>query len=114
MLSKPSYFLRDINPKTERTNIMKTILVTAYSVNPYNKSEDHTAWNFILQIAYLNKIIAVTRKNNKEYIERYWNEHQELQPLKENIQFLYFDWPKFIIFCKKDNFLSAIYYYIWQ
>lgn len=93
---------------------MKTILVNAYNVNPYNKSEDHTAWNFALQIAYLNKVIAVTRKNNKENIERYWNEHPELQHLKENIQFLYFDWPKYISFWNKGIFLSGLYYYLWQ
>jgi glycosyltransferase involved in cell wall biosynthesis len=100
--------------KTEKANIMKTVLVTAYNVNPFNKTEDHTAWNFILQIAYLNKVIAVTCKNNKEHIERYWNEYPELQHLKENIQFLYFDWPKFIIFWKKGIFLSTIYFYFWQ
>src|SRR4051794_4719533 len=93
---------------------MKTILVTAYGVNPYNKTEDHSAWDFIMQIAWLNKVITVTRKSNKEHIDRYWKEHLELHPLKENIQFLYFDWPKFLIFWIKGVFLSAIYYYLWQ
>jgi glycosyltransferase involved in cell wall biosynthesis len=92
---------------------MKTLLVTAYNVNPYNKTEDYASWNFIMQIACFNKVIAVTRKNNKEHIDRYWNEHIELQPVKENIQFLYFDLPH-IIFWKKGIFLSAIHNYLWQ
>jgi glycosyltransferase involved in cell wall biosynthesis len=93
---------------------MKTILVTAYNVNPYNKTEDHISWNFIMQIACLNKVIPVTRKSNKKHIDKYWDAHPELQPLKENIQFLYFDWPKWMIFWKKGVFPSAIYYYLWQ
>src|SRR2546423_473603 len=93
---------------------MKTVLVTAYNVNPYNKTEDCISWNFIMQIARLNKVVAVTRKKNKEDINRYWNEHAELKTLKENIYFLYFDWPKWIIFWKNDILLSPIYYYMWQ
>ncbi|HEY6978288.1 MAG TPA: glycosyltransferase [Chitinophagaceae bacterium] len=93
---------------------MKTILVTAHNLNPYNKTEDHIGWNFIMQIACLNKVIAVTGKDNKKHIERYWNEHSELQPLKGNIQFLYFDWPNWMIFWKKGVVLSTVYYYLWQ
>jgi glycosyltransferase involved in cell wall biosynthesis len=93
---------------------MKTILVTAYSVNPYKESEDGLGWNSIIQIARFNKVIAVTRNINKTHIERYWNEHQEIEALKENIQFLYFDWPKWILFWKKAILLSMIYYYGWQ
>jgi glycosyltransferase involved in cell wall biosynthesis len=92
---------------------MKTILVTAYCINPYNKTEDCISWNFILQIARLNKVIAVTRKNNKAHIERYWAEHAELQA-KENLQLLYFDLPKWMTFLSRGVFVTAIYYYLWQ
>ena len=98
----------------QKNNIMKTILITAYAVNPCKGSEDGMGWNFIMQIARLNKVIAVTRSNNKIYIDRYWQEHAELHALKENIQFLYFDWPKWINFWKKGTLPSMIYYYCCQ
>ena len=50
---------------------MKTILVTAYAVNPYKGSEDGMGWNFIMQIARYQKVIAVTRINNGPHIEKY-------------------------------------------
>src|SRR6476620_10353318 len=93
---------------------MKTILVTAYTVNPCRELENHIEWDFIMQMARFNKVIAVTQKNNKKHIATYWNEHAGSENVKENIQFLYFDWPKWIIFWKKGIFLSMIYHYLWQ
>ena len=93
---------------------MKTILATAYAVNPYKGSEDGMGWNFILQIASNQRVIAVTRPNNQPAIERYWEEHPELAELWERTQFLYFDWPYWLRFWKKGPLLSMIYYYGWQ
>ena len=39
----------------------KTILATAYAINPYKGSEDGMGWNFVLQIAKFNRVIALTR-----------------------------------------------------
>jgi len=44
---------------------MSTILITAYAVNPFKGSEDGIAWNIIRELATKNKVIAITRKNNK-------------------------------------------------
>ncbi len=93
---------------------MKTILVTAYAVNPDKGSEDGMGWNFILQIARYHKVIAVTRKNNRPHIEKYFAANNRLQEQQNRIQFLYFDWPKWMIFWKKGALLSMIYYYCWQ
>jgi len=93
---------------------MKKILVTAYAVNPYKGSEDGMGWNFILQIAKLNYVVAVTRKNNRTSIERYFDEHDELNELKQRITFLYFDWPQQLLWWKKGSLLSMIYFYFWQ
>ncbi|MEZ0486663.1 glycosyltransferase [Fibrella aquatica] len=93
---------------------MKTILATAYAVNPYKGSEDGMGWNFILEIARHQRVIAVTRPNNQPAIDRYWNEHPELDELRQRTQFLYFDWPYWLRFWKKGPLLSMIYYYGWQ
>lgn len=48
---------------------MKIILMTAYDINPFKGSEAATGSNFTLQIARLNKVVAITRQNNQEPIE---------------------------------------------
>lgn len=93
---------------------MKTILVSAYAVNPYKGSEEGTGWNLISQIAGFNHVIAVTRKNNRGDIERYMREHPDMQELFGRMTFLYFDLPKWAIAWKKGPLLSALYFYIWQ
>ena len=45
-----------------------TILATVYDINPYKGSESGTGWNLVNQISKYNKVIAITRKNNKENI----------------------------------------------
>lgn len=90
----------------------RTILASAYAVNPYKGSEDGMGWNFISQIARHNKVIAVTRRNNREAIERYLSENT--LPHAGNMQFLYFDLPSWTRFWKKGPLLSMIYYYMWQ
>lgn len=93
---------------------MKTILVTAYAVHPYKGSEDAMGWNMILQAAAHNRIIAVTRKNNRAAIESYIHSQPGRHDLFERIQFMYFDWPKWTIAWKRGPLLSLIYYYGWQ
>ncbi len=91
---------------------MKTILASTYAVNPYKGSEDGMGWNFVYQIARYNKIIAITRKNNRSNIEKYMNENPS--EIYKNIRFLYFDLPKYKRFWKKGSWLSLIYYQMWQ
>ena len=69
---------------------MKTILVTAYAINPYKGSEDGTGWNYVRQVARFNKVIAITRENNLTDIQRYVEEHQ-LDV--SNIEFKGYDLP---------------------
>lgn len=91
---------------------MKTILATTYAVNPYKGSEDGMGWNFICQIARYNKVIAVTRENNQEAIEKYMSENPSL--LYDNITFLYFDLPYWMRFWKKGSRGAMLYYWMWQ
>ncbi|KAA2242583.1 glycosyltransferase family 4 protein [Chitinophaga agrisoli] len=93
---------------------MKTILITAYAVNPYIGSEDTMGWHMLLQAARFNYVIAVTRRNNRLPIERYLQEHPEERVLLRNIRFLYFDWPTWITRWEKGPLLKMWYYYVWQ
>lgn len=90
---------------------MKTILATAYDINPYKGSEAATGWNFVLQIARYNKVVAITRKNNKENIEKYI---KEFNLDASNIKFYYYDLPYWMRFWKKGSRGSALYFYLWQ
>jgi glycosyltransferase involved in cell wall biosynthesis len=93
---------------------MKTILITAYAVNPYKGSEEGTGWNLTCQVARYHKVIAVTRKNNRACIEQYITEDSGNEQLYKRISFLYFDFPKWMIAWKKGPLLSALYFYMWQ
>lgn len=91
---------------------MKTILATTYAVNPYKGSEDGMGWNLVLQIARFNKVIAITRENNKPPIEQYMKEFPNA--LYNNISFLYFDLPYYLRFWKKGSRGAMLYFYLWQ
>lgn len=91
---------------------MRTILATCYAVNPYKGSEDGMGWNFVYQIAKNNKVIAVTRENNKPAIQKYLAEHQD--EVHQNIKFLYFDLPYWMRFWKKGGRGAMLYYLLWQ
>lgn len=91
---------------------MKTILVTAYAINPYKGSEDGTGWNLVGQIARYNQVIVVTRENNQLSIEKYLSEC--LESTHKNIRFLYFDLPYWMRFWKKGERGAMLYFYLWQ
>ncbi len=91
---------------------MKTILATAYAINPLKGSEDGMGWNFVMQIARFNKVIAITRENNRPHIEKYMRENHS--DLYKNISFRYFDLPYWMRFWKKGGRGAMIYYWMWQ
>ncbi len=91
---------------------MQTILASVYAINPYKGSEDGTGWNFVLQIARFNKLIAITRENNKPAIEDYMNKMPN--PIYKNIQFIYFDTPLWMRFWKRGARGAMLYYLLWQ
>jgi glycosyltransferase involved in cell wall biosynthesis len=90
----------------------KTILASCYAVNPYKGSENGMGWNFVYQIARYNRVIAITRENNKEMIEQYMTQNQDV--VFANITFLYFDLPYWMRFWKKGGRGAMFYYYLWQ
>ncbi|RSK43105.1 glycosyltransferase family 4 protein [Hymenobacter rigui] len=90
------------------------VLITAYAVNPYKGSEDATGWNFLLQAARHQLVVAVTRRNNRPDIERYLQAHPELAARAARIEFRYFDLPAWCRWWKKGPLLSVLYFYMWQ
>lgn len=91
---------------------MKTILATAYAVNPTKGSEDGTGWNIVMQIARYHRVIVVTRENNREPIERYQREHPDER--YRYIRFLYFDLPFWMRFWKRGGRGALLYFWMWQ
>lgn len=91
---------------------MKTILATAYAINPSKGSEDGTGWNFVMQIARFNRVIVVTRKNNRRPIENY--QHFNPDERYARITFLYFDLPKWMRFWKRGGRGALLYFWMWQ
>ncbi|SFC67161.1 Glycosyltransferase involved in cell wall bisynthesis [Flexibacter flexilis DSM 6793] len=91
---------------------MKTILATAYAINPYKGSEDGMGWNFVAQMARFSRVIAITRENNRPYIDKFMRENPA--DFYQNIQFLYFDLPAWARFWKKGSRGAMIYYLMWQ
>lgn len=90
---------------------MKTILATAYDIDPYKGSESATGWNFVYQIARFNKVIVITRKNNKKSIDKYI---KEFNIDTSNMEFYYYDLPYWMRFWKKGARGSSFYFYLWQ
>lgn len=90
----------------------KTILATCYAVNPYKGSEDGMGWNFVYQIARFNKVIAITRENNRPAIEKFMKENPDA--VYDNITYLYFDLPYWMRFWKKGGRGAMLYYTMWQ
>ena len=91
---------------------MKTILITAYAINPYKGSEDGTGWNWVLQLARYNRVIAITRENNLPEINRYLDENPIAH--SANMQFVGFDLPYYLRFWKRGGFGALPYFYLWQ
>lgn len=92
---------------------MKTILATAYAMNPYKGSEDGTGWNLIEQISQFNRVIAITRKNNRQAIEQYLSDHPQCVQNRQ-VLFYYFDLPHWMMFWKKGERGAMLYFYLWQ
>ena len=92
----------------------KNVLLTAYAVNPFKGSEDGTGWNISLELAKSHNVFVVTRKNNQPEIDRFFKEQPD--PLHKNMQFYYYDLPKWAMFWKHKlgERGYVLYFYLWQ
>ena len=95
---------------------MKTLLITAYAVNPFKGSEDGTGWNITREIAKEYKVILITRKNNIPHLDRYFEEHPNDAITRDRITYYGFDLPNSVLKIKKKFGSKAhvVYFYLWQ
>lgn len=93
---------------------MKTILITAYAINPFKGSEDGTGWNIVREIATEFNVILITRKNNIPHLDRYFEANNS--DLKERVKYYGFDLPNWVLKLKKHSGTKGhvVYFYLWQ
>ncbi|MAC83447.1 MAG: hypothetical protein CL624_04865 [Arcobacter sp.] len=85
------------------------ILLGVYACEPNNGSEPEVGWQMVNKIANLlpdDSIYAITKKNNKESIEK--------EGYPSNVTFFYYEPPKWLTFWKKGGRGIRTYYYIWS
>lgn len=91
-------------------NSQKTIVLTAYDVDPFKGGESAVGWNLAIQAAREFDVILITRENNRKNIEKYIGS----EGCFKKLQFAYFDLPYFLRFWKRGAKGSSIYFYLWQ
>ncbi len=84
----------------------KTILVSAYGCEPNKGSEPGLGWDWVSELAKYNKVIVITRSNNRVAIESV--------KVNENLRFYYYDVSPRITFWKKGEKGIYLYYFLWQ
>jgi len=87
------------------------ILLSAYACEPNKGSEPGVGWHWAIELAKIgHKVFVITRTNNKESIKEYLNKNIDIK----NIEFIYYDLPKCILWLKKKGLSVNIYYLLWQ
>jgi glycosyltransferase involved in cell wall biosynthesis len=85
------------------------ILLCAYACEPNKGSEPEVGWGTATSLANNdpeNKYYVITRKNNKEKIEK--------QVAPKNLKFIFFELSPLILKIKKAGNFTRIYYYLWM
>jgi len=88
---------------------MFKILISAYACEPHKGSEPGVGWNWAKQIAKFAEVWVITRKNNREVIEKELKKNPE-----PNLHFVYVDLPNWMRFWKKGQRGVRLYYFLWQ
>jgi glycosyltransferase involved in cell wall biosynthesis len=87
------------------------VLLSAYACEPAKGSEPGVGWRWALELADLGlEVFVLTRANNQERIEA------ELRALgaRPNLQFIYYDLPRWALFLKRRTRATLLYYIAWQ
>lgn len=86
------------------------MLISAYACEPHKGSEPEVGWRWVLDASKeYQQVVVVTRKNNQPSIEK------EIQTLGiTNVEFKYFDLPKWSRFWKKGGRGVQLYAYLWE
>lgn len=87
------------------------ILLSAYACEPNKGSEPGIGWNWALEAAkYNHEIWVLTRANNKQTIEAYFQSHSK----PGRLNFIYYDLPVWLRWWKRGESLIHLYYLFWQ
>lgn len=87
------------------------IFVSAYACEPWKGSEIGVGWHWVLEMSKYFELWVMTRKNNKQVIEKYFSENKGVG---ENIHWVYYDCPDYIKKLKKGMRGVRTYYTLWQ
>lgn len=87
---------------------MKIILI-AYACEPGKGSEPRLGWLWVKHLSRKHRVYVITRVSNKYAIEKELSNN----PIP-NLNFLYFDLPKPLLFWKRGRIGVQIYHYLWQ
>ena len=86
------------------------IFVSAYACEPNMGTEIGVGWHWTLEMSKYYELWVLTRKSNKENIEKWMAESN----IKYDIHYVYFDLPKPLRFWKKGLRGVRTYYVLWQ
>ena len=87
----------------------RKVLVGAYACEPDQGSEPGVGWHWVEEISREHDAWVITKKNNRESIER-----QLAESPNANLHFEYVEVPKWASFWKKKQRGVRTYYYLWQ
>jgi glycosyltransferase involved in cell wall biosynthesis len=103
-------FIPDNNQMhTENREIISPlrVLISAYACRPGKGSEPGVGWNIVQQMATYHKVWVVTRSENRPIIEAETN-------LNSNLNFCYYNVPRWHRGWKWHGIASQFHYYFWQ
>lgn len=83
------------------------VLVIAYACEPGKGSEPGVGWNWVRFLSKELSVTVITRKNNKELIEK---NKQNVG----NVRFIYYDLPRLLMFWKRGRRGMVFYNFLWQ
>ncbi|WP_211831080.1 glycosyltransferase family 4 protein [Kistimonas asteriae] len=86
------------------------VLLSAYACEPNKGSEPGVGWHWAIEISKLgHQVTVLTRSNNKKNIE------DKLGGMtNRNLNFYYYDLPRWLAFWKKGGRGVHLYYMLWQ
>jgi len=88
---------------------MKTFLISAYACEPGKGSEPGVGWNWAIELSKENRVIVITRSNNKAPIDAHYD-----SSTYPNLTFFYCDVQANLAFWKSGQRGLYLYYIIWQ
>lgn len=88
----------------------KKILISAYACDPKSGSESAVGWTIANALADQFEVWVITRANNRPSIESIDARAQ----LKNGINWVYYDPPRWLTFWKRGPFGVHLFYLIWQ